>query len=288
MPNLVGDLIIDRVDLVDEGANSAAFIELFKRKETDEQMSVQEIISKMKEEHASVVQAEIDGLNESVNKANDTIAEKDTEINTLNDTVVAKDTEIGNLNDALKKANERLDMFKAADYCTCEGGDDGDGYCKECGKPKMKKKAGTAFDEEETLKGLPESARAMFETMRKQKEAAEETVRKAQEAEKQAEAVAKAATLKSLPIETEKLISIVKNADAELLDCLTAINAAIDGVVLNEVGKAKGADVKDSAWDKIEAEADAVAKRDNITKQKAISVVIKEKPDLYKAYLQEV
>ena len=34
MPYELKDLVIDRVDLVDEGANSAAFIELYKRKET--------------------------------------------------------------------------------------------------------------------------------------------------------------------------------------------------------------------------------------------------------------
>ena len=36
MPYLLEDLVITRVDLVDEGANSAAFIELYKRKERGE------------------------------------------------------------------------------------------------------------------------------------------------------------------------------------------------------------------------------------------------------------
>ena len=54
MPNILTDLIIDRVDLVDEGANSAAFVELFKRKEQGNPMELSEILSKMKPEHAGV------------------------------------------------------------------------------------------------------------------------------------------------------------------------------------------------------------------------------------------
>ena len=60
-----------------------------------------------------------------------------------------------------------------------------------------------------------------------------------------------------------------------MVDILTTINAAIEGTVLGEVGKnstgAHGAD----AWAKIEAKADEIAKRDSVTKQRAISIAIK-------------
>lgn len=59
MPNLLIDLEVDRVDLVDEGANSAAHIRLYKRKEIDQTMELKDIIAKMKPEHAAVVEAEI-------------------------------------------------------------------------------------------------------------------------------------------------------------------------------------------------------------------------------------
>ena len=40
MPYLLEDLVIERIDLVDEGANSAAFIEIYKRKEQSNTMEI--------------------------------------------------------------------------------------------------------------------------------------------------------------------------------------------------------------------------------------------------------
>ena len=122
--------------------------------------------------------------------------------------------------------------------------------------------------------------------MKAQKEAAEEELRKSKEAEIQSKAVAKAAQLKALPVETEKLVEVLKGCSPELLDMLTTINAAIEGTVLDEVGKSAGGSTGADAWSKIEAKAEEVAKRDNVTKQKAVSIAIKENPDLYKEYLQ--
>lgn len=247
MPYLLEDLVIDRVDLVDEGANSAAFIELYKRKERSATMDIKEILSKMKPEHSAVIQAELDKLSGEVTKAKEDLAIVTTECNTAKQ-------DLAKAKEDLKAANE--------------------------GKEKA------AFDEEEILKSIPAAAHAMFIKMRTQKEAAEEEVRKAKEAEAQAEAVAKAAELKALPIETDKLVDVLKNCSAEMVDVLTTINAAVEGTVLNEVGKSNAGSKGADAWSKIEAKADEIAKRDNVTKQKAVSITIKENPELYKEYLQ--
>ena len=108
----------------------------------------------------------------------------------------------------------------------------------------------------------------------------------AKDAEKQAEAVAKAAELKALPIESEKLVGVLKSCSADMVDVLTTINAAIEGTVLDEVGKSNAGSNGADAWSKIEAKADEIAKRDSVTKQKAVSIAIKENPELYKEYLQ--
>ena len=68
MPYILEDLVIDRVDLVDEGANSAAFIELYKRKEQSK-MNFEEILSKMKPEHAKVIQETLDTVTNDLTKA---------------------------------------------------------------------------------------------------------------------------------------------------------------------------------------------------------------------------
>lgn len=284
MPYLLEDLVVDRVDLVDEGANSAAFIELYKRKERSATMDIKEILSKMKPEHSVVIQAELDKLSGEVTKAKEDLATVTTECSTAKQDLEKAKEDLKAANEGKEKAESELEALKAkeSEECECDGEADENGMCKVCGKPKKK----AAFDEEETLKSMPAAARAMFIKMRTQKEAAEEEVRKAKDAEAQAGAVAKAVELKALPIETDKLVGVLKNCSAEMVDVLTTINAAIEGTVLDEVGKSnpgsKGAD----AWAKIEAKADEIAKRDSVTKQKAVSIAIKENPELYKEYLQ--
>ena len=284
MPYLLEDLVIDRVDLVDEGANSAAFIELYKRKEQSAIMDIKEILSKMKPEHSAVIQTELDRLSGDVAKAKEDLATVTAERDTATQDLEKAEEGLKAANEAKEKAESELEMFKSqqSDACTCDGEVDEKGVCKACGKTKKN----AAFDEEEVLKSMPAAARAIFIKMRTQKEAAEEEVRKAKEAEKHAEAVAKAAKLKALPIETEKLVGILKNCSADMVDVLTTINAAIEGTVFDEVGKSNAGSKCADAWSKIEAKADEIAKRDNVTKQKAVSIAIKENPELYKEYLQ--
>lgn len=284
MPYLLEDLVIDRVDLVDEGANSAAFIELYKRKERSATMDIKEILSKMKPEHSEVVQAALDNLSGEVAKAKEDLATVTTECNAAKQDLAKAKDDLKAANEGKEKVESELERLKAkqSEECECDGEADENGMCKVCGKPKKK----AAFDEEETLKSMPAAARAMFIKMRTQKEAAEEEVRKAKDAEAQAEAVAKAAELKALPIETEKLVGVLKSCSADMVDVLTTINAAIEGTVLDEVGKSNAGSKGADAWSKIEAKADEIAKRDSVTKQKAVSIAIKENPELYKEYLQ--
>ena len=174
-------------------------------------------------------------------------------------------------------------MAKAKEPKTCPecgGALSADGACEACSKS-------TSFDETEVLKSMPEAIRNEFLKMRSQKEAAEEQVRKAAEEKAEAEAVAKAATLKALPVEQSALVEVLKSCDQTVVDILTTVAAAIDGTVLDEVGKSAkdSGHMGDDAWTKIEAEAAKIAERDSITKQKAIGKVIKEKPELYREYL---
>ena len=249
MPYVLKDLVVDRVDLVDEGANSAAFIELYKRKENS--MGFEEIVSKLKPEHAEVVTAELNKAKADLEEANTALTNKSNELDVANE--------------ALAKANAELENLKATAQ-TCE----------------------SDVDETETLKSMPEAARELFLKMRAQKEAAEEQVRKNAEEKIEAEAIAKAASLKALPIEQEKLVGIIKGCSADVLELLTAANSAIEATVLEEVGKnvGNGAKVTDeSAWDKLEKKASEIAERDSITKEKAMAKAVSENPDLYREYL---
>ena len=281
MPYELRDLVVDRVDLVDEGANSAAFIELYKRKETVKPMDINEILQKMKPEHAEVIKGEIAGTNEALAKARADLDAANASLNSVNADLAAA-------NEALAKAKEELEVLKASsEHCECDGEADDDGKCKTCGKPKKS----AAFDETETLKSMPEAARALFEKMRAQRDAAEDEVRKAAEREAHAEAVAKAASLKAIPVEQEKLVGILKSCTPEVAELLTTINKAIEVTVLDEVGKNKGngagtsTGTSDEAWTKLEKKAEEIATRDSVTKEKAMAIALKEHPELYREYL---
>jgi hypothetical protein len=171
-------------------------------------MTYEEILNDLKPEQAEIIKSKV--------------AEGDKAINDLK---VAND----NLEKAtldLNAANEALQKAKDAMPCDCDGEADANGMCKVCGRKKPMAKA-AAFDETETLKSLPADVRAYVETLKSQKNAAETILRQATEAQANAEAIAKAATLKSLPVEQEKLVSILKGATPEIIEVLTAANAAV-------------------------------------------------------------
>lgn len=282
MPYELTDLVVDRVDLVDEGANSAAFIELYKRKETTDPMDFDAILNLMKPEHASVIKGVIEAKDADIVKAREDLA-------TATQSLAGKETELTEANDALAKANAEIETLKAKGSCECDGEADENGVCKVCGKPKKS----ASFDETETLKSMPEPMRAMFLKMRAQKEAAEAEVRKANEEKAEAAAVAKAASLKAIPVEQSKLVGILKSCTPEVAELLTTINSAIEATVLEEVGKNAGngaaiggsTATSDEAWDKLEKKAAEIAKRDNITVEKAMATALTENPDLYREYL---
>jgi len=259
MPYMLEDLVIDRVDLVDDGANSAAFIQIYKRKERGH-MEITEIIKSMKPEHAEEIQKALDDAAASLATATTEIAQLTEELQKTKDSAEAVAKELAEVKEELAEAEEE-DAKKAA-----------------------------AFDEEEVIKAMPEPARELFQKERIKREAAEEQVRKAREAEEHTALVAKAATLKALPVEQEALIGILKGANEQVVDLLTTVATAIEGTVLDEVGKsAAGATLteSDAGWAKIEAEANKIVEADpSITKQRAIASVIKNKPELYKEYLK--
>lgn len=274
MPNLITELIVDRVDLVEEGANSAAFIELYKRREPNKNMTLEEIMEQMQPEHVEVLKAKL--------------AENDT---VVTDLAKAKE-DLGVATQAKEDVEKELKEVKEKLPCDCDGEADEKGTCKSCGKPKVKKaKSGAAFDESEVIKGLPAEAQAYLQNLRTQKETAEEAVRKSIEDKANSDAVIKAAELKNLPIEPTVLINVLKGASKDVIDVLDTLNSAIDVAVLGEIGKSNvgskaGSTDSNLAWAKIENEATKLAKANGITQQKAVSEVIKSKPQLYRDYLE--
>lgn len=271
MPYVMTDLVIDRVDLVDEGANSAAFIELYKRKEGPV-MEMNEILEKMKPEHREIVEAEINKAKEDATKANEELAKANESITSLTKRAEDAEASVATLNSELEKAKS----------CECDGEADENGTCKECGKTKKS----VAKSADDVIKGLDPEAKALFEKMKLQKDAAEAEIAKAKAAEDEAKAIAKAKELKALPVDEAKLAGILKSASPEVVEMLSTIAAGIDGAVLGEVGKAADNAKGGDAWSKIESKAAEIAKAQNVSIQKATQIAITENPDMYREYLE--
>ena len=262
-------LSINRVDLVPEGANSAAFITLYKRKE-GKPMEFEEILEKMKPEHAEVIKAKFAEIAKEADDAKEEAAEA-------------------------KAEAEEAKKAKDPDQEDCKKAD----VCPECGKNpcvcednKMAKEAsGTvSFDEDETLiKSLPEELQSFVAKMRQQKEAAEEVAKAAIAREKHAEAISKAAELKALPIESAELVAFIEKSNEETVDMLSAIAKAIESTVLIETGSNETGSFAKSAndaWDQLERKAADIAKERGISKAKGMSAAIDEYPELYREYLE--
>ncbi len=246
VPNLLMDLVVDRIDLVDEGANSAAFIKLYKRKEMETNMDFNEIISKLKPEYAEIIQAEIDKAKAEV--------------------PVEVAAELSDTKEALEKSKAELEKIKE--------------------EVKKSKEPVQEENFEEVLKSLDPAVQKVFKSLQAQKEAAEQVAKQLTEQKEEEEAIKKAKALKALPVEEDKLVQVVKGISDDVYEILkSAAKVLEESEIFEEIGKGKGGAGSTDAWTKIEKKADEIAKRDGITKEKAIGVVINENPELYKEYL---
>nr|DAO47164.1 MAG TPA: hypothetical protein [Caudoviricetes sp.] len=263
VPTELKNLKINRVDLVPEGANSAAFVTLFKGKEL-KLVDFEELMHKMKPEYATVINEHVSALS----KAKD---ESDAALSTANATIVSLQAD-------LEKAKQDKEAAEAA-----------------ADEAKKAAEGTVPFDEDEQLaksiEGLDPQVREYFERITKQKDAAEEIAKAALAKEKRAEAEAKAEELKALPVEKAKLVDFIeKSNDTAGIEMLSAIAKGIEATVLTEVGKSNATNTftasAEDAWGKIEASAKDIAKSRNISKEAAVAAVISEQPDLYREYLK--
>jgi hypothetical protein len=287
MPSLLDELVITRVDLVNEGANSAAFIELYKRKEPTI-MEFNDVIKQLKPEHAAVITAEV---NKAKQAATDALAAKDTAETTLAGTKKDLTAAQKEAEDAKKEAETA--KSKAGGFCSCTSPADGkvpaDGICKTCGKPiKPVAKSKEGEISEEVLKAMPEETRQLVIKLRDDVKANADKVEQLEKTKHDSEAIAKAATLKALPIEEKDLLAIVKKSDDQMLGVLTSLAKAFEDNALTAVGKSVyGESGNSDAYTQLEAKATEIKKsRPELSQASAFTQAMQENPELYKQYVQ--
>lgn len=271
MPNLLLELEVNRVDLVEEGSNSEAFIKLYKRKESCDNMTLNEILEKMKPEHAAI-------FNEAITKAKEdavapiteelTKSKADLEVATsevakIKSELDALTVEVTKTKEDLTKATTDLEAIT-----------------------KAKADAEKNLSEEEVIKSLDPVVQEVFKSMKAQKLAAEEVVKNLQEKQLNNEAIAKSKEIQCLPVDAAKLVEIAKSATTEVFEILKAASKALETAgIFKPVGSGKETIGGTGAWEKIEKKAEAIAELEKITIQKAIATVIRTEPALYKEYL---
>lgn len=253
--NLLVGLEVSRVDLVNEGADSNAFIKYYKDKEGGSSMTFKDIIAKLKPEDRAIIEDEIAkaacGAGEKKEEGEEVAKEADSK--------EEKGSE-GEKSEGTKKEDENMDdVFKSLD-------------------PRLK----AIFDAANAKAAAAEAiAKSLME-----KELEGEAIAKAKE-------VAGIGASEDQLVKVYKSLKAVdENLCNEVFGIFKAAANVKDAgeEIFETVAKGQGTEGASAggAWDKIMAEATEIAKSKGISEASAVSEVVKAKPDLYREYLKEL
>lgn len=261
------DTKLDRVDLVEEGSCSEAYILMYKGKEGALKVSkerVEAILAKMKPEYATEVREYFEG---EIEKAKCKKSEEDNEMKQTKEELQKAQDELKKAQDDLKCVNDELAKAN-----------------KELEDVK-KSKCDEEPDFEEVLKSAPENMRGFLKQL---KQSQDEALAKAKELEAERvhnEAVAKAKELSVLPVEEAELVDLLKSKEgAVVTPMLEKIAKSIgEAGLLDEKGTGSNYNNNDEHAD-ISAKISSLAKSKNITLEKAAIELFKADPEAYAKY----
>lgn len=260
-PTKLQNLKIDRVDLVDKGANPDAHIVLFKR-EGGKGMNYEELLKSLTEEQQAVITAEIEKV-----------------------ALSAEEKKIEDKHAAMAQEEiKRATMAKEAKILELE---------RSLEAYLEKSKAPT---DEDIFKGLSPVLKAQIEDMQKRADAAESVIKALEDEKltKHYEEIAKA--YDKLPVEATKVGSIFKSLAksdkamyTELETMFKSFNEMIaKGNLFKEMGNSGSKGGSTKPWDQIQNKANEMVTKsaNSVTKEQAIAQVLKAHPELYAEYLK--
>ncbi len=276
MQNKLKNLVITKVSLVPEGACSAAHIKLFKQKDDSSLRALEEAGTPQnkKEQEGGIANMTLEQVMEALEKEHLSVIE-----------------------DAISKAKQELPegalsqedaaVLKAQVAALEE---------EKAQAAEVKSTEATTPSEEELLKTADPALVSLIQKVKAQAVAAEELAKTLNKEKKESILLEKSAQFKNLPKETKEIAEVLGAIEDEqvlekVCSLLKAANDAIESS-LTEVGTssvtksaATGSQADEVAWEDIEKEADSIVSVEKISKEAAIAKVIKEKPELYRAYL---
>lgn len=267
MPTKLKDLKIDRVDLVDKGANPDAHILLFKRKGDEGVMKFEEIMKKLTPEQQTAVMEEIN----KAKGADMTPEEKKKK--------EAEMAAMGKMKDDLAKRDQEVkDLTAKVEELTKSKTGDGEG------------------DDKDIFKGLNPEVKKYLEDMKKEADAAKAIVKAMEETRLIEQYTSVAKSFNALPIKAEEFGPVLKSfaqADkdsyAKLEAMLKSFNEAVSkGALFKELGTSSSNSADPYA--KMEAKAQELVQKSStpLSKEQAMVQIMRTEPELYNDYIKSI
>lgn len=268
------DTKLDRVDLVEEGSCSEAYIMMYKGKDGALKVSkerVEAILAKMKPEYATEVR---EYFEDQIEKAKCKKSEEDAELDKAKEDLKAANKELQKTKDELKDANEELAKAKQDLAAANKNLED-----------VAKSKGNEEPDFEEVLKAAPEAMRGFLKQLKQSQDEAVAKAKQLEEEKAHNEAVAKAKELSVLPVKEQELVDLFKSKEgAVVAPMLEKIAKSImESGLLDEKGTGVNYNNNDANAD-IDARVEALAKSKNISKEKAMVEIFQADPEAYAKY----
>jgi len=256
MPKVLRNLVLDEISLVDSPANPGARVLLFKRNTSEEQDMPDDATKGLTPEQL-----------ETLKKSDELVAAHE------------------DLTKSFKKLEEEREFLKAE-------------LQKASDRLKELEKAAAENDDDDDVKKveLPEAVRKQIEATEQEASDLRKRVEKMEEEKQTSEFIAKAATLKNLPLTAAEFgpvlmhfaLNKATDADIEALDkVLTTANERAEEL-LKTAGDNHPSINEDSALAQIEKHAAELIKTDaTLTEAAAFVKATERHPDLYTQYLSE-
>lgn len=150
---------------------------------------------------------------------------------------------------------------------------------------------------DEVLKSLPVEVQKMFKEMAEKASKAEEIAKAMQEEKINKQFEEKASIYKCIPVEQKELATVLKSISSLGEDTLEKVEGILKsaeeiiakGEMFRQHGSsAAGSDDNTSAIAQLDAAVEVCAKEHKINKSEAYVKVLEERPELYKAYVDEL
>lgn len=281
MPFKLKNMLIDRVDLVDKGANPDAQIVLFKRDGGDDVLKIDEsILNKFENRLKNAIESLLtkkgaDKMPEEfdVNKFLESLPEEQRpEVKARFDKVAALEVDLAKKDEDIDKLTKEIEALAK----------------------------NTPNDPESTdiWKGVNPEIKKMFEQQQQKADEAEKLAKKLEEDQKNASFIQKAAEFKALPLKSEELGPIFKRINDQNPDDYAKIEAFLKSVnnlleenneIMKTVGSSQGSDAGKGAWDVIIGKAkNFMANDSSLTQEAAINKVLQLEPGLYEEYEKQL